>query len=474
VQASTSLALALSGVAAALLTPATARAEYPASTAYLGVHGGMNVVLSPWDFGKKAFSTGLKPETGLYGMGGIRFGYQLSPQAALELGGSYLPVTDTHGGSNTGLEYDLDGLYHFTKSDWTPFVLVGVGGYHLVSGDLTSDFDPTFHAGLGLRGLVAPWLALRLEARDILSDGFKAPSNNLEVRAGLDIFLASKPDQDKDGIPDDQDHCPQVPGVASANGCPDRDGDGIGDKVDACPEVPGKAELDGCPDEDGDGISDKDDACPHKPGPALTNGCPDTDGDGVADKDDACPEVAGKPELKGCPDEDGDGITDADDACPKHPGPKSTKGCPDRDNDGVADSEDKCPDVTGLKAYQGCVPEAVKKFTGAIQGITFDTGKATIKPSSFSTLDKAVAVLKQFPELKLAIEGHTDDVADDAFNLKLSQERADSVRSYLLGKGIEASRLRAVGYGETRPKADNKTSSGRALNRRIEFTIVSE
>ncbi len=392
----------------------------------------------------------------------------------MELGGSLLPFHSNADASDMGLEYDLDALYHLTGGDWAPFVLGGVGGYHLVDGDLTPDFDPTFHLGVGLRGLVLRWLAVRVEARDVLSDGFNQASNALEVRAGLDFFVAPKPDRDKDGFPDETDNCPDRPGVESAQGCPDSDGDTVGDLRDECPDEPGNPDLAGCPDTDNDGIADKNDACPRKPGPKATDGCPDTDGDGVIDKNDACPDVPGKPGLKGCPDEDEDGIADADDACTKRAGPQSTKGCPDRDRDGVADDDDKCPDITGLKAHQGCVPDAVKKFTGAIRGITFETGKATIKRTSFTTLDKAVAVMVQFSDLRLAIEGHTDDVGDDASNMRLSSDRANAVRDYLVKKGVDAGRLTAQGFGETRPKADNKTATGRAENRRIEFNIIGD
>ncbi|OCA77213.1 hypothetical protein BBI01_01745 [Chryseobacterium artocarpi] len=112
-------------------------------------------------------------------------------------------------------------------------------------------------------------------------------------------------DKDQDGIPNKEDHCPEVAGLPEFHGCPDTDGDGIADKDDACPDVAGPTENNGCPwpDTDGDGVIDKDDACPTVTGPPENNGCPwpDTDGDGVLDKDDACPTVPGLPEYNGCP-----------------------------------------------------------------------------------------------------------------------------------------------------------------------------
>ena len=195
---------------AGLCAARPAHAEYPAPALYLGVHGGANIVIAPWDFGKNAYQDSLAPQDGVYGMGGVRVGYQLSPQFALEIGGSVHPFSSTAATGNIGLEYDLSGLYHFTKGNFAPYILVGAGGYHAISGDLTADFDPQVHAGLGLRGLLAPWVALRLEGRDVISDGFDGPSNNVEIRGGLDFFFGGKPDKDKDGIVDEEDACPTV------------------------------------------------------------------------------------------------------------------------------------------------------------------------------------------------------------------------------------------------------------------------
>jgi outer membrane protein OmpA-like peptidoglycan-associated protein len=108
----------------------------------------------------------------------------------------------------------------------------------------------------------------------------------------------------------------------------------------------------------------------------------------------------------------------------------------------------------------------------ALRGINFETGKAIIKGTSFQILNDIVLIMQENPEYKLEINGHTDDVGNDAMNLKLSQDRADAVKKYLVDKGIDPSRMTAKGYGETMPVADNKTSDGRALNRRVEFKVV--
>ena len=228
------------------------------------------------------------------------------------------------------------------------------------------------------------------------------------------------------------------------------------------------------PDQDGDGVPDADDRCPAAAGTTEFSGCPDTDGDGVPDDVDACKDLVGTAEFKGClpPDKDGDGISDGEDRCSELPGPKETNGCPDKDGDGIADNVDKCPDQAGTAEEQGCLPAAVQKFAGSIKGITFDAGKATIKKSSNKTLDEAAQVLSQFKSLRVEVQGHTDDQGPDDTNMTLSQARADSVKEYLVTKGVEADRVDAKGYGETVPVGDNKKGAGRAQNRRIEFKIL--
>lgn len=192
-------------------------------------------------------------------------------------------------------------------------------------------------------------------------------------------------------------------------------------------------------------------------------------------------------------DPDKDGVVGDADGCPNDPedadGFEDDNGCPDPDNDGdgVADAADQCPDKLETKnGYQdgdGCpdeVPAAVKKFTGVIKGINFKTGSAEILKSSNKTLNAAVKVMTDYPDLKLEIQGHTDDVGDDTANQELSQARADSVKAYFEGKGIQADRLISKGYGETAPTVDpaglkgGKLKAAQAKNRRVEFKLVSE
>lgn len=286
-------------------------------------------------------------------------------------------------------------------------------------------------------------------------------------------------DKDEDGVPDKYDKCkntmPKHRKFVDNVGCPvDTDGDGMLDGDDECIDKKGSLAFNGCPDTDNDSIPDRIDACPTAKGSKTMNGCPDSDNDGVADKEDRCPASAGLVALKGCPDKDGDGVSDLDDKCIAKPGSIDHQGCPDSDGDGVFDNSDRCPDKPGSIATKGC-PEikadVVKKIALAAKGINFETSKATIIATSFKNLDQLADILNEFPEAQVEIQGHTDNVGDAVKNKTLSQERANAVKEYLQGKGIDASRMTAMGYGSEMPIADNTTPAGKAKNRRVDFKL---
>ena len=288
-------------------------------------------------------------------------------------------------------------------------------------------------------------------------------------------------DNDKDGIANYLDKCPDVPGTADMNGCQDKDKDGVADNDDVCPDVPGLARFKGCPDSDSDGIEDAKDKCPNAKGLDMFQGCPDTDGDGVADTKDKCPDTQKgiKVDENGCnADNDKDGITDSEDKCPDtKAGIKvDGKGCPaDTDSDGVVDSDDKCPAVMGDANNNGCPvvkPDVAKRLQFAARGINFETGNATIKPASYPMLDEVVSIINEYKDYDLKMGGHTDNVGNDASNLKLSQSRVDAVKTYLVNKGVADNRIAATGYGETVPIADNNTAKGKEQNRRVELDLV--
>jgi outer membrane protein OmpA-like peptidoglycan-associated protein len=417
---------------------------------------------------------------------GLRFAYLPIPWFGIELEGNIVP-TKTQAHDVAALIYGIKGhgiLQIPVGKRIAPFLVIGGGAIGVSAKDTGAgkDIDGEFHWGLGFKWYFNPWGAFRLDLRHIVTDGTNnGYSNHFSILAGLSLVLNWKKqpkDRDKDGILDVSDRCPDEAGPAPS-GCPDTDGDGVIDPDDKCPKVPAKT-ADGCPppDRDKDGVVDADDKCPDVAGPAPT-GCPDTDGDGVLDKDDKCPQVPAKT-ADGCPpDQDGDGVPDDKDKCPTVAA-KTPDGCPpDRDGDGIPDHLDKCPDQpetrNGYQDEDGCpdeLPKAVQRFSGTIEGILFATGSAKIQRASFRLLDQAVAMLKQFPDIRIRVRGHTDNVGNSTRNLKLSQDRAASVRAYFMSKGIEERRIESEGLGDTEPVGDNKTPKGRAKNRRIEFKIL--
>jgi outer membrane protein OmpA-like peptidoglycan-associated protein len=254
----------------------------------------------------------------------------------------------------------------------------------------------------------------------------------------------------------------------------DNDKDGVLDGYDSCVNSPedkdGFRDDDGCPDldHDEDEIDEPQDKCPNEPEDfdefEDDDGCPETDNDkdGLIDPEDFCPNEA----------EDKDGFEDDD-------------GCPDLDNDGdgVVDAADKCPDepetLNAFKDDDGC-PDKGKALVVITEEkielkemIQFKKNSDEIRGGqSFEILNIVTSVLTSNPKLRVSIEGHTDNKGKADYNRKLSKKRADSVKKYLVSKGIAADRLATVGYGPDKPIAENRTKAGRAANRRVEFVIV--
>lgn len=379
---------------------------------------------------------------------------------------------------------NLDGQIKFLgsviKEDaiFTPYFYFGFGGQYL---NLTRDLKA--QAGLGFDVKLTNNLSLYARA-DYATTTNRLNAAYVHPHAGLKYSFSTSHDKDKDGVKDDVDRCPDVFGLKVLQGCPDSDGDGVADIDDKCPNTPKGVQVDatGCPvDSDKDGVADYLDKCPNTPAGVSVDdkGCPvDSDKDGVADYLDKCPNTpAGvSVDAKGCPiDSDNDGVADYLDKCPNTPAKVKVdaEGCPvDTDKDGVPDYMDKCPTVPGTVANKGC-PEMTQvekeKVINIAKAIYFATGKDIIKKESEAPLNELIPILQKYPEMKLKIEGNTDNVGADDKNMKLSQDRANAVKKYLEDKGIAADRLTAIGYGETKPIADNKTAEGRAQNRRVDL-----
>lgn len=231
-------------------------------------------------------------------------------------------------------------------------------------------------------------------------------------------------------------------------------------------------------DRDGDGVPDVDDKCPDVKGVAALQGCPDRDGDGIGDAEDNCPDVRGLAKYKGCPipDTDKDGINDEEDKCITVPGVARYQGCPipDGDGDGVNDEEDKCPTIPGVASNAGCPEikkEDVAKVDFAAKNIYFATGSSKLLSKSFKGLNEVAKILAENPGMKIEIEGHTDNTGTPEKNQALSTARAESVKAYLASKGVSNESMESEGFGQDKPVADNKTAAGRAKNRRVELKV---
>lgn len=336
--------------------------------------------------------------------------------------------------ANTTIAHELEGAFHLRAlSDdhlFNPFLSAGVG-----VGRYNKSFVPYAPLGVGIQMNLASESYIFLQGNYRLSFQDTKLDNNTFYSLGFATTVGGgKPktpppppvpvDSDGDGTPDVSDECPTVAGKAQFNGCPDGDNDGVADKNDKCPTVAGSAKYEGCP-------------------------VPDGDNDGVNDEEDACPAVSGLAKYKGCP-------------------------IPDSDGDGVNDEEDRCPTVAGSATNRGCpeVKEEVRKrLSFAATAVQFETGKSAIKKTSNKILDEIVAILNEYPDYYMTIDGHTDNTGNAAKNLDLSKQRANAVKEYFVSKGIDSSRIETDGHGDTQPKASNKTAKGRAQNRRVDMDL---
>jgi OmpA-OmpF porin, OOP family len=351
-------------------------------------------------------------------------------------------------------------------------------GTYLLAGDASSPVKPSNEVVGGLKVFVERNSYLMIGAGPRYTAGFETA--NIRAFLGF-VFEPSIGDRDGDGIKDDVDKCPDEPedydGFQDKDGCPDpdNDNDGIPDVDDRCPNEPedfdGDQDADGCPegsdgDRDGDGIPDSKDKCPDEP----------EDFDGFQDKD-GCPD----------PDNDKDGIPDKLDACPNDPedfdGFQDKDGCPDPDNDkdGIPDVVDKCPNepetFNGFQDVDGCPDKGSviiqENNIIILDKIKFRTASAEILPESNKILDAVATTIMHHPEFVLMeVAGHADERADEFYNLRLTQDRVNSVMAALIHRGVDKSRLRSKGYGFYCPEDPGHNAKAWEINRRVEFKIV--
>ncbi|MBP5350808.1 MAG: OmpA family protein [Fibrobacterales bacterium] len=372
-----------------------------------------------------------------------------------------------------------------------------------------------FSAVLGWSGYV---VSPDLDGDGIPNSKDKCPLEPEDFDEFEDADGCPEPDNDGDDVPDLRDNCPNVPGPASNQGCPlpDRDGDGIPDVEDECADVFGPRANKGCPDTvrivdtltvtdtltqvdtlTVDNTPAANEACPFVPvnflnnyaGPVDSARCPLPD----RDKDGVCDPWASEMGLL----DHYAGVCKGKDACPSDledmDGFEDEDGCPDPDNDGdgfcdawvseqgllgkyasVCHGVDKCPSqpetMNGFEDNDGC-PDKVPKKPINLKGVEFHAGKAVLTDGAMDALMPTVESLRENPDAIIEIGGHSDNTGKRAYNIKLSQERAQSVADFLRQQGVQCE-IQVKGYGPDHPIASNKTKAGQRANRRIEMKIL--
>lgn len=326
-----------------------------------------------------------------------------------------------------------------SNGDKLPGVIAGGYKNNVLSivGDAGVRFQLSKEISLNVAGGV-------IVSRTDFLDDYRTGSTNDMVytgTVGVTYYFGRDKDADGDGVPDTDDACPNTPVGVSVDefGCPlDADKDGVPDYLDKCADTPKgvKVDANGCPlDADGDGVPDYLDKCANTPARVAVdkNGCPlDADGDGVPDYLDKCPNT-----------------------------PKGTEV-----------NAEGCPIVKEKEVVIITKPAVIEKLV--LSGDTnFENNRATLLPSAYAALEDVVKTMKENPDYKWEVGGHTDAVGSDASNMKLSRLRAQAVVDYLTRQGVKGSNLTMVGYGESTPIATNDTQEGKAMNRRVEIKLLT-
>jgi OOP family OmpA-OmpF porin len=360
---------------------------------------------------------------------GLRAGYNFTKALGVEALFDYSSTEPTRGSGNVDFyRYGGELLYHFfPDNNFVPYLAAGYAGYNLkgaVPAGANSKTKGVADYGLGAKYFITDNVALRGDVRHLIYNNNKT-LHAVEYTMGLflpfgGVTPAVAPIEPLPAPVAEPAPAKIVePAVAPA----DSDGDGVVDSLDKCPGTPVGVKVD-------------DDGCPL-----------DSDKDGVYDYLDKCPGTPIGVQV--------DGV-----------------GCPlDSDKDGVYDYLDKCPGTPiGVMVDKvGCPMPVAKLCSPTVLDVKFDTNKSDIKPQYRDELKKVGDFLIEFPNAKGVIEGHTDSVGSKPSNMKLSQRRADSVRTYIINTfKIAPERISAKGYGPTKPVADNKTAAGKQKNRRIE------
>lgn len=349
---------------------------------------------------------------------------------------------------------EVSGGYNYTFSD-------DINLYNNIDAYSESTVNDGFYnAGLGL---------VFVGGSGLTDDDMDGLTSREEKELGTD---PNNPDTDGDGLKDGE----EVNTFMTNPLNPDTDGDGLSDgaEVNTHKTDPNKA------DTDSDGLKDGEEVTKYKTDPLKA----DTDGDSLFDGDEVMKHKTDP--LKA--DTDSDGLNDGDEIKIHKTDPLN----PDSDGDGLSDGEEinvHSTNPLNVDTDGGSVNDFIEVGRATnprdpeddvikidvpivLEGITFETNKADITPESETILMQALKTLQTYPDIVVEISGHTDNVGSNSSNQKLSQRRADSVKGWLISKGIPAERITAVGYGEEHPRVANDTAENKRLNRRIEFKRI--
>src|SRR3989339_656979 len=354
---------------------------------------------------------------------------------------------------------------------WNPYVFIGGGGLHY---DLKSYDRPNAHdfqnppvaveeegwtamvpAGLGTKIKLTETILLEVQASFTYTftenlNFYKTPETPNDAYVGLGLGLTFQGDRgtsddDMDGLMKKEE---KLLGTDPKN--PDTDGDGLkdGEEVTKYKTDPLKV------DTDGDRLNDGDEVLKYKTDPLKA----DTDSDGLSDYAEL---ITNKTDpLKA--DTDGDGLKDGEEITNFKTDPLKK----DTDGGTVDDGVEVKRGTNPLNADDDVVKVGVPMI---LEGVTFATGKADITPESAIILEQSLKTMNIYPEIEVEIGGHTDTVGKKSSNVKLSQKRADSVKDWLVSKGVDSKRITTKGYGPDQPIVPNDTPENKRKNRRIEF-----
>jgi outer membrane protein OmpA-like peptidoglycan-associated protein len=470
---------------------------------YLRFAGGTTKLIG----GEKDYST-------FRAMGNFNIGYYFTKRIGVELDGGYGFVTirdksqfaevmshvlenSAYPYKTTFMPFSANLRFNLVKDrTWIPYLIGGLGMMQWEAEN--TDTGTIIESGSNFMGVVGggfEWECSHVLSMDFycryhnlfdqkadmsgMSEIGKAPdvqSGNLSFGIGFSIRFGGYKDSDGDGVGNSSDKCPRVKedfdGFEDEDGCPeyDNDEDLLLDSVETnTGEFIDENNTGTDPnsyDSDGDSLNDYDEIFTYKSNPTKS----DSDGDTINDGD----EVNLYNTNPALSDTDDDGLSDNDELNIFNTDPTN----PDTDGDGVLDGADKCPiepeNYNGFKDEDGCPddkPEIVfqKKAPIILEGVQFRSGSSKLTGESKVLIQKVIRSLKDYPEIHLEISGHSDNTGSRSKNIKLSKQRADSVKEYIVSQGIASNRLRAIGLGPDHPIASNSTKEGRSKNRRIEF-----